>query len=58
VLIGAQAGKQGPRGVDRFKIDGVSATAAVPEPAAALLGLVGMAGLLRRHRQVQPGQLT
>ncbi|QJE94726.1 PEP-CTERM sorting domain-containing protein [Luteolibacter luteus] len=50
VLIGAQLGKQGFRGVDRFKIDGVSATPAVPEPSVTFLGLIGMIGLLRRRR--------
>lgn len=51
VLIGAQLGKQGPRGVDRFKIDGVSATATiVPEPSVAMLGMIGAIGLLRRRR--------
>lgn len=50
VLIGAQLGKQGFRGVDRFKIDGVSATLAVPEPSISLLGLLGFMGLLRRRR--------
>lgn len=50
ILIGAQLGKQGLRGVDRFKIDGVSATMAVPEPSVSLLGLVGLMGLLRRRR--------
>lgn len=50
VLIGAQLGKQGFRGVDRFKIDGVSATIAVPEPSVSLLGVLGVLGLLRRRR--------
>jgi hypothetical protein len=50
ILIGAQLGKQGFRGVDRFKIDGVSAAAVIPEPSVAMLGLFGMLGLLRRRR--------
>ncbi len=51
VLIGAHLGKQGFRGVDRFKIGGVSAVTAVPEPSAAMLGFIGALGLLRRRRE-------
>lgn len=50
VLIGAQLGKQGFRGVDRFKIGGISAVTAVPEPSSALLGLLGALCLFRRKR--------
>lgn len=50
VLIGAQLGPQGHRGVDRFKVAGVNAIVAVPEPSAAMLGFLGALGLLRRRR--------
>ncbi|WP_035604920.1 hypothetical protein [Haloferula sp. BvORR071] len=52
ILIGAVQGKPGgKRDVDRFKIGAVDATySVVPEPSAALLGLLGGLVLLRRRR--------
>lgn len=50
ILIGAQQGKPKFGSVDRFKIEGVSANLAVPEPSVAMLGLLGGLGLLRRRR--------
>lgn len=53
ILFGAWQGEPVGDSVDRFKISSVSATlqapAAVPEPSAALLGAIGILGLLRRR---------
>jgi hypothetical protein len=51
ILIGAQQGKPKPGSVDRFKITGLNATFTVPEPSAALLGLMGGLMLLQRRRR-------
>ena len=50
ILIGAQQAKPFFRNVDRFKITGVEASFAVPEPSAALLGLLGGILMARRRR--------